>query len=560
MVVTHFFQIWFQKHGHLSAVKQSLGVFTLVCLSLSFYLALCHPVFSQDTSVKNQTLTASDARVGGNAEKTRFVLDMSKPTDFSLRVVDKPYRVVIDMPSMVFEFPAGIGKTGRGLIRGFRYGKLSADKSRIVLDLSAAAIIDKSFMLKPSYGQPARLVIDMKRTNAKDFSKIRDFSRSKMKKSNIDENVINSNLVKNGLRTYSDERIPINTSEEKSPSKSNEDDIGQLVLSTNRPAKIPLPMEKPKLDVAGEQSKSLGKLIQNATKSEDDIAHLLARLTQEKTQKKELSHLLPRPKPKLPKITKSKKKHEQGVANTALHTPKRKPRRKRNTRTVIIIDPGHGGVDPGAIGRRGTTEKSVNIGFSKILHKKLKATGRYDVFMTRTEDKYLTLRERVTFTRRKNADLFISVHSDSVKRGNVRGATVYTLSEKASDKEAAALAAKENRADIIAGVDLKRETNEVTGILIDLAQRETKNHSVLFGQKLVRRLKRKIRVNKRPMRSAGFRVLKAPDVPSVLLELGYLSNRADEANLRSSRWRSRTASAVVEAINDYFVTRVASNR
>ncbi len=242
--------------------------------------------------------------------------------------------------------------------------------------------------------------------------------------------------------------------------------------------------------------------------------------------------------------------------------PKPKPKNagKRSSRPVIVLDPGHGGVDPGTSGRRGTAEKSVVFKFALVLKKRLKATGKFTVLMTRNKDTFVRLRDRVRYARQNGADLFVAIHADSVRSGDARGATVYTLSEKASDKEAEALASKENRSDIIAGVDLGGKNDDVTGILIDLAQRETKNHSVRFAKAVVKSFKPGIRMNKRPHRFAGFRVLKAPDVPSVLLELGYLSNRHDEKLLTTSAWRTKTADAMVRAISRFFKSRIAQGQ
>jgi N-acetylmuramoyl-L-alanine amidase len=230
----------------------------------------------------------------------------------------------------------------------------------------------------------------------------------------------------------------------------------------------------------------------------------------------------------------------------------RKPQKR-----VIVLDPGHGGVDPGAIGRHGASEKTVVFQFAQELRKRLRKSGKYVVLMTRSKDTFVRLRDRVHFARENEADLFIAVHADSLKRGDARGATVYTLSDNASDKEAGELATKENRADIIAGVDLGGETDEVTGILIDLAQRETNNQSVYFAKTLVKTMDRVTRMTSRPHRSAGFRVLKAPDVPSILLELGYLSSKSDEQMLQTSSWRVKAADAVADAIDEYFSARVA---
>jgi len=254
----------------------------------------------------------------------------------------------------------------------------------------------------------------------------------------------------------------------------------------------------------------------------------------------------------------------------AIPLPRPKPQldrqaRKLPERHVIVLDPGHGGIDSGTVSPDGVDEKDVVLAVAKELKARLEADKRFRVLMTRSDDHFVTLRNRVKFARDHDAELFISLHADAVRRpyrnaSSARGATVYTLSERASDSEAAALAQKENRADIIAGVDLQAENDDVTGILIDLAQRETKNHSVYFAKSLAGDLRGKIRLHSRPLRAAGFRVLKAPDVPSVLMELGYLSNRHDEALLTSPAWRKKTAAAIAEAVAGYFSTQIASGR
>ena len=238
----------------------------------------------------------------------------------------------------------------------------------------------------------------------------------------------------------------------------------------------------------------------------------------------------------------------QFSASTGEFTPKPRPRKARK---IIVIDPGHGGVDPGALGTR-SREKDIVLAFSKELVRQLKATRRYDVYLTRSSDIYIPLRQRVQIARNRNADLFISIHADAIKKKNIRGLSVYTLSEKASDREAAALAKKENQSDIIAGVDFGDQLPEVTNILIDLAQRDTKNASVKFAESLISSARGKTLLLDRTHRFAGFRVLKAPDVPSVLVELGFITNRTDEKQLSSSKWRRRVATGMVEAIDNYF--------
>jgi len=228
-----------------------------------------------------------------------------------------------------------------------------------------------------------------------------------------------------------------------------------------------------------------------------------------------------------------------------------------NARKIVVIDAGHGGVDPGALGGRGTREKNVTLAFAKALGEALRASGRYEVHLTRDTDIFIELRERVAIARRKNADLFISVHADSIERRDVRGASVYTLSEKASDAEAARLARKENDADIIAGVNLGGDSDDVRDILIDLAQRETKNLSVRFAQTVIPKMAEVTKVLRNTHRFAGFRVLKAPDVPSVLIELGFLTNSDDELSLTSSSWRRKTAVSIARGVDAYFAERRA---
>jgi N-acetylmuramoyl-L-alanine amidase len=221
---------------------------------------------------------------------------------------------------------------------------------------------------------------------------------------------------------------------------------------------------------------------------------------------------------------------------------------------VIIVDAGHGGVDPGALSVIGVPEKRIALAVAKEIQRALQRNSDYVVLMTRDRDIFVSLPKRVEFARQAEADLFLSVHADSIKNPRVSGATVYTLSEKASDKEAATLARKENRSDLIAGLDLKGETDQVTSILIDLAQRETMNYSARFANFLVPELKRRVTMRSNSHRFAGFKVLKAPDVPSTLMEIGYLSNREDARRLNSREGREGIAVAVVAAVAQYFTS------
>jgi N-acetylmuramoyl-L-alanine amidase len=369
---------------------------------------------------------AADVRLGGDANQTRFVVDLSRRVGINAFILADPYRVVIDTPQVVFQLPRNVAERGRGLIKAFRYGLVMPGGSRIVLDLTGPARIEKAFSLDAAEGQPARLVLDLVATDRESF-----------------------------LRT---------------------------VALDNR---------------AGRSGST--RRIERVTPPDGD------------------------------------------------------------QRPVIVIDPGHGGIDEGTHAPNGVTEKAIVLDFGNRLRERLERSGKYRVLMTRTDDTYVALGERVRFARANKAALFMSIHADALRRneGDAKGASIYTLSDTASDAEAARLAETENRADVIAGVDLSTEADDVADILIDLAQRETRAFSAQFARTLSGELKGVARMHKKPLKSAGFRVLRAPDVPSVLVELGYVSNRDDLKQITSEAWQERTSAAIVQAVHGYFLTRLA---
>lgn len=368
---------------------------------------------------------ATDARLGGDATQTRFIMDLDRKIDLHVFTLADPYRLVLDIPQVTFQLPPHAGESGRGLIKAFRFGLIMPGGSRMVFDLARPARIDKAFVMDAASGAPARLVLDLVATDRQSF-------------------------------------------------------------------------------------------LQNMA-------------TEEKLARSEAPPVAPLP---------------------ALST---------DPRPLVVLDPGHGGIDTGTRAPNGECEKDIVLAFAKHLRESLEKTGKYRVLMTRTDDTFVALPDRVQIARQAGAALFISIHADFLprKEGDAEGATVYTLSDKPSDPQAARVAAEENRADVIAGVNLKDEPDDVAGILLDLAQRETKTFSVQFAHKLVADLKSATHLNKDPVRSAGFRVLRAPDVPSVLIELGYVSNKEDLQALNSDEWRDRTADSIVEAVNEYFATHLA---
>jgi N-acetylmuramoyl-L-alanine amidase len=243
-------------------------------------------------------------------------------------------------------------------------------------------------------------------------------------------------------------------------------------------------------------------------------------------------------------------RHANKLATAALAVPK--PRLRK---WVVFIDAGHGGKDPGALGKAGTAEKNITLAAARELASQLRATGKIIPILARDDDRFLRLRQRIRLARQNQADLFISLHADSAPRSSARGISVFSLSDKASDKEAAALARQENSADLIGGPDLSAEDPEAAGALVRMFQRESMNQSARFAAAILQQIRDLPGGDKRGHRFAGFAVLKAPDMPSVLVEMGFLSNRQDEANLNKQSYRQdlskRLAKAILVYLNEY---------
>jgi N-acetylmuramoyl-L-alanine amidase len=237
--------------------------------------------------------------------------------------------------------------------------------------------------------------------------------------------------------------------------------------------------------------------------------------------------------------------------------PAAKPRPK-----LVVIDPGHGGRDPGAMGVRGTKEKTVVLAIARELQRELQASGRYRVMLTRSSDTFIALRGRVARAQAANADLFLSLHADSHPDSDVRGASVYTLSEDASDREAAALAARENRADaMVGGMKLASQPDDVARTLVAMSQRGTVNDSRRLADTIVRTFgSNGVRLLPRSHRQAGFAVLTSPDIPAALVELGYLSNPQDERLLTVRQHQIALARALRASVDAHFGAGIATRK
>lgn len=219
---------------------------------------------------------------------------------------------------------------------------------------------------------------------------------------------------------------------------------------------------------------------------------------------------------------------------------------------VVAVDAGHGGIDAGAKGAvTKVEEKAVTLGFAQVLVERLNKEKGIRAFLVRDKDEFISLSERVVIARQRGAQLFISLHADTLRQKDIRGATVYTISDKASDALAASLAERENLSDGIAGIEIEDEPAEVTDILLDLTRRETQAFSIRMAETVLESFEGQVGLINNPLRHAGFRVLQAPDVPSVLLELGFLSNLKDEEQLTDPKWQAKVADLLTTAVGKY---------
>ncbi len=403
---------------------------SVVIVAAALVLTWAGSAISEESAAATgaKTPIVFDARIVGDAKRTRFVADLTDVANAAVFTLADPYRIVVDMSEVGFRLPDDAGHEGRGLFSAYRYGQISPGKSRIVLDVTGPVKVDKSFVVPPADDQPARLVIDVVPTTREAF------------------------------------------------------------LAANRAYRESLAAKG-----AAKRDRALVAVGKDA---------------------------------------------KQG--------------------TTIVLDPGHGGIDTGAKGRNGAVEKELTLAFAKVLGEKLKATGQYNVLFTRTDDSFVALGDRVAFAREHNADLFVSIHANSFRGRSIRGAIVYTVSDGASDKMAAEIAQSENQADVLSGIDVADEdSDEVLDILLDLTRRETRNFGTVFARNLVKELKVATPMFKVPHQQAGFKVLEAPDVPSAMIELGFVSNAEDEKLLTSDAWRQKTAASVVQAIDDFFERKLA---
>ncbi len=425
----------------VTRLARGLGLAVAVLLASGLHAQEAVPAVRAGADAR---LVASSVELEQFDDRARLVLDLSSAVDASAFLLSDPDRAIIDLPEIDFAVPPptatprprsrrrGLDRAKPvGLVASYRFGRLGPGRSRVILNLSAPARIQRAACEPGGAGRGSRLVVELARTDPASFRAAVQAARATM------------------VGAWTGTRTSPRPGTDQSPA-----------------------------------------------------------------------------------------------------APSGKP--------VVVIDPGHGGIDSGAI-VNGSVEKELVLGFAKSVASKLEADGRLAVVLTRQDDTFVPLAERVRLARESGALLFVSIHADTLAEAtDVAGATVYTVSERASDATAARLAEKENSADAAAGLDQRPEASEVSTILQDLTRRETRALSHVFARTLLTYWKVAGRLNKNPQRSAGFLVLKAPDVPSVLLELGYLTNRRDDQALSSSEWRDATATRVAEAITAFLVARESS--
>jgi len=449
-----------------------------------------------------------DVRLGRHPDVTRLVIELSGPTAYRVGLLASPDRLYVELPPAdlrLHQLPAP-----RGLIRSLSFA--AADGlTRLTARIDGPVKFARVGLILGAAPGSRRLVIDLAPATAGEFGAV-------LTAGPIDSN---PSLVVAGPSAPPAVASPVTQAPVQSQARAPTAEAPPPAMPSLRPVSM-----RPGVMLA-----STGPA--GASGSQDAVAPIQ-----------------PTSPPLSPAL---------GPATTgSVPLPMLKP--TGAGLPLVYIDPGHGGADPGTIGLHGSYEKDVVLALAKELRRQLLATGRYRVKLTREGDQFVPLRPRFEMARADHADLFISLHANSKLFGDPHGLSVYTLSETGSDSEADALAAKENKADLINGVDLSKQNGAVTSILIDLAQRETKNLSAHFAELLDHELGRVTELLPNTHRFAGFAVLKAPDIPSVLIEVGYLSNAHDEALLLSPQHRAKLAGAMLRAVDDYFTVMASSGR
>ena len=435
----------FDSESHLIGALHKALLSVFFAFLLSSASATVMPAFGADANAFTAIRTGT-VQLDGRAA-TRLVIEMAKPINARLLLLDNPYRLVLDVPMADWDagnlLPAGpLDAPG---LRQYRFGRPNETTGRLVFEMSGPSAPVRAFLLPPRAQGGHRLVIDVQDRGGTAFS---------VAKAALKKQPFIAELSDEGIEATTTATISASQATTQSP------EVGGRVVDIARP--------------------------------------------------------IPRPK-----------------------------------RWVVMIDAGHGGKDPGALGHKGTIEKEVTLKAARILAAKLNATGQVVAKLTRDDDRYLKLRERIMVARRAQADVFISLHADAFHKPSAMGMSVFSLSDSASDKEAAYIARQENKADLIGGPDLGGEDPIAANELLRMFQRESMNESAYLADAILQQIKDFPGGDRRGHRFAGFAVLKSPDIPSVLVEMGFLTNKTDEANLRQTAYIEKVATRLQIAILNY---------
>ncbi len=484
-----------------------LYVLRVVLSALILTVGFCVPTFASQPAVEK-------IRIQNLRGLTRIVLETNVPVEPNLFTMPKPDRLVVDLPEILWRIARPEGTVNNPVVQKYSFGLFQPGVSRLVLNLSGPTQVVRR---QPSrVGRSYAYAIDLVLKNSPALPVIPEKPRSQ-----------NTGIIPSQATASPYSELPV---------ASTIDPASKVVFGSN--GFDPL---NAKFDELGEAIKSVlsgvgGNAVSRQNIKTSDIEVVAVDIE------------------RIPDLAPEKSRRSPESRNAGLYpgdrpepddiTSTRKPLR-------IVIDPGHGGRDPGTGTVKGHAEKSINLKFAKVLAALLESDGNYAVFMTRETDKSVKLSQRVAFAREKDADLFLSIHADWNDNALAKGSTAYTLSEEASVKALNRIAKKPDAAGKVAGVDLAAESADIARLLVDLARRETQARSVKFAELIVEEVAKETPVLRRPHRKDSFHVLKAPDMPSVLLELGFISNESDLKRLTSEAWRLKTAQAVKRAIDRF---------
>jgi len=476
-------------------------------------------------------------RLSADSDRTRLVFDTAGAVAHKIFTLNNPERLVIDIEDA--RFPSSMPGPGAApLIRKMRKGVREGDDLRVVLDLKHK-VRAKSFSLPPNKKYGHRLVVDLhpKAAASKQAQDKKSSAKSAAKKSE------------------SPKAKPKKPVEAKAVAKKSDSSKAELDKSKTVKTAATKP-EKPK---AKTESKKSEPVKTAAKKADDSKAKAQAKSEPRKSQtaktaaKKSDSSKAESKKTKV--AENSAKKPAQSSSEQSSSSKRSSSSQRRGRDLVIAIDAGHGGIDPGAKGPTGVNEKDVTLAMARRLEKLIKKEPGMRPVMIRNGDYFVRLHKRIEKARAAKADLFISIHADAFRDRRVRGSSVYTLSQRGASSEAAKwLAQRENRADLVGGVELADKPDLLASVLLDLSMSATMVASREAADDVLMQLRRLGKTHKSDVQHAGFRVLKAPDIPSMLVETAFISNPTEEKRLKDPKHQRRVASALLKGVRNYFRT------